>query len=114
MDEPKGEAGDKPDKPAAADQPPPPVEPAELQFDDIVEHVDATEEEPPEHIPVKAISSFRRMSVADGEPFEIDKTALEAILDISSRLAGIQMRSRLSLSGMGQGPETYKDKQVSK
>lgn len=62
----------------------------------------------------KGISSIRRLSFSDGEPVELDKTALEAILDVSSRLADIQMRSRMSLSALTQGHETYKDKQVNK
>uniref|UniRef100_A0A2A4JEV5 Uncharacterized protein n=1 Tax=Heliothis virescens TaxID=7102 RepID=A0A2A4JEV5_HELVI len=46
----------------------------------------------------KKMSSIRKMSVTDGERVEVDKTALEAILDVSSRIAGIQRRSRLSMS----------------
>lgn len=110
MDEPEG--GDAP-APAGAGaeahfepgEVQPPAEPAE--------HLEQAEE-PSSHQALKTISSIRRMSLSDGEPFEIDKAALEGILDVSSRLTDIQMRSRVSMSALTQGHETYKDKQVNK
>ncbi|KAH9641786.1 hypothetical protein HF086_003912 [Spodoptera exigua] len=58
------------------------------------------------------MSSIRKMSFTDGERVEVDKTALEAILDVSSRIAGIQRRSRLSMSTLALSHESYKDKQA--
>ncbi|PZC81902.1 hypothetical protein B5X24_HaOG211688 [Helicoverpa armigera] len=60
----------------------------------------------------KKASSIRKMSLTDGERVEVDKAALEAILDLSSRIAGIQRRSRLSMSTLALGHESYKDKQA--
>lgn len=115
MDEPKADEAPPAAEPEAAEPgaaEPAATEPAELGEIELGGEAEEDVNKSQYQILVKKISSFRRMSDADGEPFEIDKTALEAILDISSRLAGIQMRSRMSLSAMGQGPETYKDKQV--
>ncbi|KAJ8736205.1 hypothetical protein PYW08_006861 [Mythimna loreyi] len=64
------------------------------------------------YLGTKTTSSIRRLSFSDGEAIELDKTALEAILDVSSRLADIQMRSRMSLSALAQGCESYKEKQA--
>lgn len=46
------------------------------------------------------------------ELLDVDRSALEAILDVSCRLQGIQRRSRVSMSTLSQTHETYKDKQV--
>ncbi|CAH0727356.1 unnamed protein product, partial [Brenthis ino] len=43
---------------------------------------------------------------------DIDRTALEAILDVSSRLKDIQKKSRVSMSTLGLAHESYKDKQA--
>ncbi|PZC76387.1 hypothetical protein B5X24_HaOG204754 [Helicoverpa armigera] len=56
----------------------------------------------------KKMSSIRKMSLTDGERVEVDKTALEAILGVSSSIAGIQRRSRLSMSTL-VAHESYKD-----
>ncbi|GBP33368.1 Dynein heavy chain 5, axonemal [Eumeta japonica] len=47
----------------------------------------------------------------DSERIEIDRAALEAILDISSRLQDIQEKSKKSLSTVVLVHDTYKDKQ---
>lgn len=44
----------------------------------------------------------------------VDRTALEAILDVSSRLQDIQKKSKVSMSTLALGHESYKDKQVNK
>lgn len=61
----------------------------------------------------RQMSSVRRMSMG-GERVEVDRTALEAILDVSSRLKDIQKKSRLSMSTLALAHESYKDKQVNK
>lgn len=48
------------------------------------------------------------------ERIEVDRTALEAIINVGSRLNNIQQRSRASLSMMALVHESYKDKQVNK
>lgn len=51
---------------------------------------------------------------SDEERVVVDRTALEAILDVSSRLKDIQKKSRVSMSTLALGHESYKDKQVNK
>ncbi|KAJ8736206.1 hypothetical protein PYW08_006862 [Mythimna loreyi] len=46
------------------------------------------------------------------EVLEIDRTALDAILDVGTRLMDIQKRSRTSLNTLAQAHESYKDKQI--
>ncbi|XP_049886262.1 dynein axonemal heavy chain 8 [Pectinophora gossypiella] len=43
---------------------------------------------------------------------DVDRTALEAILDVSQRLKDIQRKSRLSQGSLALGHESYKDKQA--
>lgn len=62
----------------------------------------------------KRMSSIRRISFGPGERVVIDKTTLEAILDVSSRLKDLQKKSRLSMSMLALAHESYKDKQVNK
>ncbi|KPI94920.1 Dynein heavy chain 8, axonemal [Papilio xuthus] len=49
---------------------------------------------------------------SDEERVVVDRTALEAILDVSSRLKDIQKKSRVSMSTLALGHESYKDKQA--
>lgn len=49
---------------------------------------------------------------SDADVIDIDRTALEAILDVSSRLQDIQKRSKVSMSTLAFAQESYKDKQV--
>ncbi|XP_034837309.1 dynein axonemal heavy chain 8 [Maniola hyperantus] len=46
------------------------------------------------------------------EMIEIDRTALEAILDVRSRIQDIQRKSRVSMSTLNLAHESYKDKQA--
>ena len=46
------------------------------------------------------------------ELLDVDRSALEAILDVSFRLDDIQKRSRVSMCTLTQAHESYKDKQV--
>ncbi|KAJ8735702.1 hypothetical protein PYW07_007322 [Mythimna separata] len=104
MDEPD-DGAPRPSQVEFAEQPPPDLDAAEAT-DDTDEVGDIG------HPIATKASSIRRLSFSDGEAIELDKTTLEAILDVSSRLADIQMRSRLSMSALTQGHETYKDKQA--
>lgn len=45
---------------------------------------------------------------------DVDRTALEAILDVSSRLQDIQKKSKVSMSTLAFAHDSYKDKQVNK
>lgn len=60
----------------------------------------------------------RRISIlrqeGDDELVEVDRTALEAILDLGSRLQDIQKKSKVSMSTLALAHESYKDKQVNK
>lgn len=67
-----------------------------------------------DHVAAKGIPSTRRIPYSDGEPFQVDRSGLEAILNVSSRLSDIQMRSKMTMSALSQGNKTYKDKQVNK
>lgn len=60
--------------------------------------------------------SKRRQSAgpSSDERVEVDRTALEAILDVSQRLQDIQKKSRVSMSTLALAHESYKDKQVNK
>lgn len=53
-----------------------------------------------------------RPKFGDAEHVEIDRTNLEAILDVANRLK--TKRSRKSMSTLALASETYKDKQVNK
>ncbi|XP_072937033.1 dynein axonemal heavy chain 8 [Epargyreus clarus] len=46
------------------------------------------------------------------DPLDIDRTALEAILDVSSRIQDIQKKSKVSMSTLAFAQESYKDKQA--
>ncbi|XP_060805314.1 dynein axonemal heavy chain 8 [Amyelois transitella] len=52
------------------------------------------------------------MEGVDQELVEVDRTALEAILDAGARLKDIQKKSRVSMSTLALGQESYKDKQA--
>lgn len=55
-----------------------------------------------------------RMTNAGDERVDVDRTALEAILDVSSRIQDIQKKSKISMSTLALAHESYKDKQVNK
>lgn len=55
-----------------------------------------------------------KAEVGSDERVDVDRTALNAILDVSSRLKDIQKKSRVSMSTLALGHESYKDKQVNK
>lgn len=56
-----------------------------------------------------------RSSIVDtGERVDVDRSTLEAILDVSSRIQNIQKKSKVSMSTLAFGHESYKDKQVNK
>lgn len=83
-----------------------------------------THAEDVEHTAVKIDEVVRRISrkqsVYPATPgpstqiVDIDRTALDAILDVSSRLKDIQMKSKVSMSTLALAHESYKDKQVNK
>lgn len=54
-----------------------------------------------------------RKTMETTERVDVDRTTLDAILDVSSRIQDIQKRSRMSMSTLGLAQESYKDKQVS-
>lgn len=56
----------------------------------------------------------QKVPVGADERVEVDRTALNAILDVSSRIQDIQKKSRLSMSTLALAHESYKDKQVNK
>lgn len=57
----------------------------------------------------------RTSSIPDPlERVVVDRTALEGILDVSSRIQNIQKKSRVSMSTLALGHESYKDKKVNK
>lgn len=89
-----GEAGDDAEKQKAADE-------AAGKIDDITKKMSRKQ------------SMFQKQEQpTDTERVEVDRTALEAILDVSSRLKDIQRKSKLSMSALALGQESYKDKQV--
>ncbi|XP_075973556.1 dynein heavy chain 8, axonemal kl-3 [Anticarsia gemmatalis] len=52
------------------------------------------------------------LQIGAEERVDVDRTALNAILDVSSRIKDIQKKSRLSMSTLALGQESYKDKQA--
>lgn len=67
-----------------------------------------------DHVAAKGVSSTRRIPFTDGEPFQVDRRGLEAILNANSRLTDIQMRSKMTMSALTPGHKTYTEKQVNK
>lgn len=67
-----------------------------------------------EHLEKRKKSKSPRRSTMNQEKVDVDRTALEAILDISSRIQGIQKKSKVSMSTLALAHESYKDKQVNK
>ncbi|CAH2050501.1 unnamed protein product, partial [Iphiclides podalirius] len=67
---------------------------------------------------VKKVSGDEKPQMQDSDMDEeqviVDRTALEAILDVNSRLRDIQKKSRVSMSTLALAHESYKDKQVNK
>lgn len=59
-------------------------------------------------------SMFQTNQEEADEILDVDRTALEAILDVSARLKDIQKKSKISMSTLALGHESYKDKQVNK
>ncbi|KOB75592.1 Dynein heavy chain 8, axonemal [Operophtera brumata] len=59
-----------------------------------------------------AFSRMSRMVLGDEEIVDVDRTALEAILDVSARIQDIQKKSRISMSALALGQDSYKDKQA--
>lgn len=59
-------------------------------------------------------SYFPAKPGSSAEIIDVDRTALEAILDVSSRIQDIQKKSRVSMSTLALAHESYKDKQVNK
>lgn len=63
----------------------------------------------------RRMSKKQSMHVQDygnADVVEVDRTALEAILDVSQRIQDIQKKSKVSMSALALGHESYKDKQV--
>lgn len=60
------------------------------------------------------MSTYSHATLAAQEQVEVDRTALEAILDVSSRIQDIQKKSKVSMSTLALAHESYKDKQVNK
>lgn len=89
-----------------------------------VEGMDTDHDEDLKHTSVKIDESIRRVSrkqsmypaaqASSAHVLDIDRTALEAILDVSSRLKDIQKKSKVSMSTLNLAHESYKDKQVNK
>nr|XP_026487863.1 dynein heavy chain 8, axonemal-like [Vanessa tameamea] len=75
-----------------------------------------------EHVASKIDEVARRMSRKQSmypatpgtstQIVDIDRTALDAILDVSSRLKDIQKKSKVSMSTLNLAHESYKDKQA--
>ncbi|KAJ0182474.1 hypothetical protein K1T71_001843 [Dendrolimus kikuchii] len=61
---------------------------------------------------LEKMSTYSRASLAGQERVEVDRTALEAILDVSSRIQDIQKKSKISMSTLALAHESYKDKQT--
>ncbi|XP_050681188.1 dynein axonemal heavy chain 8 isoform X2 [Leptidea sinapis] len=51
-------------------------------------------------------------TIDDEDVLNIDRTALEAILDVSSRITDIQKKSKISMSTLVLAHDTYKEKQA--
>lgn len=85
---------------------------AEQQAD--VEHTAVKIEEVMQDISKEKGQGQMETNAMDEEQVIVDRTALEAILDVSSRLKDIQKKSRVSMSTLALAHETYKDKQVNK
>nr|XP_037867095.1 dynein heavy chain 8, axonemal isoform X2 [Bombyx mori] len=62
--------------------------------------------------PSKRDSLFPFSFGDDEERVDVDRTALEAILDVGARLQDIQKKSRVSMSTLALAHESYKDKQA--
>lgn len=62
--------------------------------------------------PRKWQTDTTRPTYGDADHVEVDRTNLEAILDVAHRLK--KRRSKKSASVLALGTETYKDKQVNK
>lgn len=59
-------------------------------------------------------SQPRLSTVSTGERVDVDRAALEAILDVSARIQDMQKKSKVSMSMLAMAHESYKDKQVNK
>lgn len=59
-------------------------------------------------------SMYQARQGEEDEILDVDRTALEAILDVSARLKDIQKKSKISMSTLALAHESYKDKQVNK
>ncbi|XP_045484350.1 dynein axonemal heavy chain 8 [Pieris rapae] len=57
-------------------------------------------------------SMFQASQEEADEILDVDRTALEAILDVSARLKDIQKKSKISMSTLALAHESYKDKQA--
>lgn len=97
------ESAEVPAAAAADEEPPVDVKPAQSTKLDMAE--------------IRKVSTKqmgRRPTHTSEDRVIIDRTALEAILDVSSRIQTIQKKSKVSMSTLALGHETYKDKQVNK
>lgn len=86
---------------------------AEQQADD-VEHTAVKIDEVMRDISKENEYGRMQTNEMDEEQVIVDRSTLEAILDVSSRLKDIQKKSRVSMSTLALAHETYKDKQVNK
>lgn len=59
-------------------------------------------------------SMYRSYAALSTDRVDVDRTALEAILDVSSRIQSIQKKSKVSMSTLALHHDSYKDKQVNK
>lgn len=119
-----GEAGDKPAEGGenpAGDPPEPGENTAEAPQEEGEQANAGAVEETAVKIDEVARKMSRKKSVVPSTSalgvqsiIDIDRTALEAILDVSSRLQDIQKKSKISMSTLALGHESYKDKQVNK
>lgn len=84
----------------------------ESDFEDVISMMDVVKRRISSARPSQF--NFTLPTTETAERVDVDRTALEAILDVSSRLYDMQKRSRISMSTLALGHESYKDKQVNK
>lgn len=107
-----GEAPSEP-PPEAAAEAAPPEDGAEGAEDADVD-TETTERFDPSRKMSRKSTTYKRGDSLSQDRVDVDRTALEAILDVGSRLQDIQKKSKVSMSTLALAHESYKDKQVNK
>ncbi|KAL0851104.1 hypothetical protein ABMA28_006975, partial [Loxostege sticticalis] len=107
------EGGEVPPEPPpeAAAEAAPPEDGAEGAEDADVD-TETTERFDPSRKMSRKSTTYKRGDSLSQDRVDVDRTALEAILDVGSRLQDIQKKSKVSMSTLALAHESYKDKQA--